>query len=49
MTREQIAVRLDRLDEIDALAERERRTRSDMIRILIDEALDARVRAEAKP
>lgn len=44
MTREQIAVRLDRLDEIDALAAKERRNRSDMIRILIDEALDARMK-----
>ena len=45
---EQIAIRLDRLDEIDALAAKERRTRSDMIRILIDEALAAREKGDQK-
>jgi metal-responsive CopG/Arc/MetJ family transcriptional regulator len=48
MGKEQIAIRLDRLDEIDALAAKERRNRSDMIRILIDESLDARAADDAR-
>lgn len=35
----------DRIDAIDAIADNERRSRSQMIRMLIDEAMTARARA----
>jgi metal-responsive CopG/Arc/MetJ family transcriptional regulator len=37
------------VDQIDALAEEEDRTRSDMIRILIKEAINARIKAGWRP
>lgn len=50
MTREKVAVRLSAagIEAIDTLAEIEHRTRSDMIRVLLIEAIDAR-RRKAKP
>jgi metal-responsive CopG/Arc/MetJ family transcriptional regulator len=39
----------DGVDQIDALAEQEDRTRSDMIRILLKEAIEARSKAGRLP
>lgn len=48
--RVKVAIRLspDGLTEVDRLAEAEHRTRSDMIRVLLIEAVQARRRSEGK-
>lgn len=48
-TREKVAVRLSPagIEEIDRLAQAEHRTRSDMIRVLLIEAIEARRRRRA--
>lgn len=49
--REKVAVRLSPsgVAEVDRLAESEHRTRSDMIRVLLLEAIEARRRKAGKP
>jgi metal-responsive CopG/Arc/MetJ family transcriptional regulator len=49
--REKVAVRLspNGIAEVDRLAELEHRTRSEMIRVLLIEALEARRRKDGKP
>jgi len=48
--REKVAVRLSAggLEAIDRLAEREHRTRSDMIRVLLIEAIEARRKKDSR-